>query len=151
MTENRGYICALGVLLLFGCTNTLRTLPRDYSLGAKDEAVVIGRLVFDVEKPPAPFFANLMRLGLVVRNEATQRDYTWFCDRTGLGPRSCRLDSRTHGLKWEQAKFNTWGRLGFRGQGGTVVSVAEVGGSLRTSLRTRSNHFGKDIRASLSP
>jgi tetratricopeptide (TPR) repeat protein len=53
-------------------------------LGAKDESVVIGRLVLDPVKQPLPFFANLIRMGLVVTNEATQIDYTLVCDGTAL-------------------------------------------------------------------
>jgi hypothetical protein len=84
MKRSLALTTAYGVFLLIGCATTRTTIPQDYTLGTKDESVVIGRLVLDLEKPPLPFFANLMRMALAVRNEATQIDYALSCDRTGL-------------------------------------------------------------------
>lgn len=85
MKRSLALTTAFGVCFLIGCANPEKqTLPQDFTLGAKDESVVIGRLVLDPVNAPLPFFANLIKMGLAVRNEATQTDYTLVCDGTTL-------------------------------------------------------------------
>ena len=69
---------------LIGCATTQMTIPQNYTLAAKDESVVIGRLVVDLVTAPLPFFANLGPMRLTVTNETTQKDYALVCDRAGL-------------------------------------------------------------------
>ena len=84
MTRSLALTAAFCIFFLIGCATMLLTIPQDYTLGAKDESVVIGRLVVDLDIPPLGFFANLGRMGLTVRNETTEKDYGLVCDRTGL-------------------------------------------------------------------
>jgi len=84
MTRSLALTAAFCVFSLIGCATALTTIPQDYALGAKDESVVFGRVWLDLEKPPLAFFANLNRMTLTVRNDATGKDYVLVCDKTGL-------------------------------------------------------------------
>ena len=68
---------------LAGCATAVTSIPPDYSLGAKDEAIVLGRVAIDLWVKPIDFFDRLNSIALVVRNTTTGNDYTIYCDQSG--------------------------------------------------------------------
>ncbi len=71
------------VLGLGGCVTSVTSIPPDYSLGAKEEAIVIGRVSIELWVKPLEFFDRLNSIALVVRNVTTGKDYTIHCDQRG--------------------------------------------------------------------
>ncbi len=73
------------VLALTGCvtTLTLRTLPADFELGANEESVVMGRVVFEPNIKPLKFFEKLNKMELEVENNTTGDSYIIVCDKGG--------------------------------------------------------------------
>ena len=98
-------IFALG---LTGCATTLHTIPTDFTLGDKEESVVIGRVTIVMGTlmglKPIGFFERLGTSQLTVENEATGEDSVIVCDRNGP-------DSNFYvALPSGQYRFSKWER-----------------------------------------
>lgn len=74
------FIAALG---LGGCVTSVTSIPPDYSLGAKEESIVIGRVNVEVWGKPNEFLDRLTSIALFVRQEATGKDFVIRCDQGG--------------------------------------------------------------------
>lgn len=73
----------IAFLGLAGCVTSVTSIPLDYTLGAKEESVVIGRVTIELWGKPIEFFDRFTSIALVVRQEATGKDYVIQCDDRG--------------------------------------------------------------------
>jgi hypothetical protein len=88
MKISHSIFIAIFLFGLTGCATTLHTIPTDYALGAKEESVVIGRVIIDMGETikPIGFFDRLSKIVLSVEDATgglSAKRYTIICDRGG--------------------------------------------------------------------
>ena len=136
---------------LTGCATTLHMIPTDFTLGDKEESVVIGRVIYDMGVKPIGFFdrlskieVELERVGGPVLKETTGTNYIIVCDK------SCRDSSYFVALPPGNYRITriVSGQLESRPSGSLEIGKGQV--TYVGTLKFVSAGIGQSILGSLS-